>query len=140
MTVRVERRFSVEAPPEAVWAFLEDPANRARAIDLVDRFKIEGETTVWHLDLPLPGVGKLLTVETRTVDRRPPTFVSFEGRSPVFDVTGHHRIEQTGTGTAVDTQFEVTGRVPGAERFFKRQFPAEIDNLETELWEALERR
>ena len=140
MTVRVERAFFVDASPETVWAFLEDPANRARAISLVDSFETEGETTIWQLKLPVPGVGQTLSVRTRPLDRQAPTFVSFEGRSSVFEVVGEHRIDETDQGSTVHNRFEVSGRVFGVETFFKRRFDDEIDNLERELNAFLEPR
>ncbi|MDZ7850943.1 MAG: SRPBCC family protein [Halodesulfurarchaeum sp.] len=140
MTVRVERDFFVDASPEAVWAFLEDPSNRARAISLVESFETEDETTLWHLKLPILGVGPTITVRTRPLDRRSPEYVRFVGESSVFDVTGEHHIDQTEGKTSVHTRFEVTGRLPGVERFFEKRFDREIGNLENQLVAFLENR
>lgn len=133
MSVRVERRFSVDASPETVWAFLEDPTNRARAISIVDSFETAGETTIWHLKLPIPGLRRTLAVRTRPLERKSPEYVCFEGESSVFDVHGEHSIEEGEAGTIVNNRFDVTGRVPGVETFFKRRFEDEIVNLEREL-------
>lgn len=140
MTVRIERDFVVNGSPETVWAFLEDPENRARAISLVDSFETEGKTTIWQLELPVPGVRQTLSVRTRPLDRQSPKYVSFEGRSSVFEVVGEHRIDETNGGTTVHNRFEVSGRVPGVESFFKSRFDDEIANLESELNAFLETR
>ncbi|MFW6458622.1 MAG: SRPBCC family protein [Halodesulfurarchaeum sp.] len=140
MTVSIERDFVVDGSPESVWSFLQDPENRARAISLVDRFEVEGETTIWHLDVPIPGSRQTLSVRTRPIDRKPPESVSFEGQSSVFDVVGEHRIHSADGKTTVHNRFEVAGKVPGVERIFKRRFDGEIANLERELTAFLESR
>ncbi|MFW6003372.1 MAG: SRPBCC family protein [Halanaeroarchaeum sp.] len=133
MSVRVERSFEVDAAPEAIWEFIADPAHRARAISVVDRFDQRGETTVWHLALPIPFVRTTIRVRTRDVVRDPPEYVKFEGRSAAFDVTGEHTISVAGDVSRVRNVFVVDGRAPGVERFFKRNFESEIHNLERAL-------
>ena len=116
-----------------VWEFLADPQNRASAISVVESFEVEGETTVWHLEVPLPGSRRTVAVHTRTVEREPPDFVRFEGESSVFDVSGEHRIERTASETTVHNRFDVTGHVPGVETVFRGRFGAEIENLEAAI-------
>lgn len=133
MTVRVERSFVVDASPEAVWEFIADPAERARAISVVDRFERRGETTVWFIDLPIPFLRTTIRVRTRDVTREPPTHVAFKGRSAAFTVRGEHDITTVEDGTRVSNTFVVDGRAPGVERFFERNFAGEIRNLERAL-------
>jgi carbon monoxide dehydrogenase subunit G len=133
MTVRVERRFVVPLSRDSVWDFLADPRNRARAISVVKSFEVRADSTIWHLELPLPGVGRTMTVRTRTVERVPPELVRFEGESTAVTVAGEHRIEEHGTETAVQNRFDVTGHLPGVETVFRRRFDTEIENLEAAL-------
>lgn len=130
MTVRVERAFDIEATPEDIWEFIADPAHRARAISVVDRFEQRGETTVWYISLPIPLIRTTIRVRTKDVVREEPTFVKFEGRSPAFNVTGEHEIIQQNDTARVSNVFVVDGRAPGIERFFERNFDSEIHNLE----------
>lgn len=133
MTARVEREFTVSAPPEEVWEFISDPGNRARAISVVDRFETRGETTTWYIELPIPMVRKTFRVRTRTVELTPPEYVRFEGNSSVFDVLGEHRIVPGEEGTTIVNTFTVDGHAPGVESFFKRNLDGEISNLEAAL-------
>lgn len=133
MSARVEREFSVSAPPETVWEFISDPANRARAISVVDRFDIDGNTTTWHISLPIPIVNKTVPVRTRTVELTPPEYVRFEGNSKIFDVLGEHRITSTNDKTTIVNTFTVDGHAPGVESFFRRNLDGEIKNLERAL-------
>lgn len=133
MTARVERRFHVDASVEDVWEFLVDPGNRAAAIGVVESFDRRGDTTIWHIELPIPLVHKTIPVRTRDVTVEPPEFVRFRGKSSAFDVEGEHRIEADGDGTSVLNTFVVDGRAPGIERFFRRNLDGEITNLERAL-------
>lgn len=134
MTVRVERTFELDAPPDAVWAFIADPAKRATAVSVVDRFEVDGDHATWHVRLPIPMVRATVPVETRDVERREGEFVKFVGKSSVFTVTGEHELEPTDSGgTRVSNRFVVDGRVPGVESFFSRNLDDELDNLEAAL-------
>ncbi len=133
MTARLEREFAVSAHPEAVWGFVADPNNRARVISVVDNFETSGETVIWHVTLPVPGLSKTISVRTRTVEQTPPTFVRFEGQSSFFDVSGEHRIEESDIGTRIVNTFSVDGHIPGVETFFRRNLDGEIANLENAL-------
>ncbi|MDR5657107.1 SRPBCC family protein [Halodesulfurarchaeum sp. HSR-GB] len=138
MTARVEREFTVSASPDAVWEFISDPGNRARAISVVDRFETSGETTTWFIELPIPMVRKTFRVRTRTVELTPPEYVRFEGNSSVFDVLGEHRIVPGEDETTIVNTFTVDGHAPGVEAFFKRNLDGEIRNLESALKSHLE--
>lgn len=129
MVVDVERSFDVGAPIEEVWELLSDHENRARAIEVVEDFDVEGEETVWHIRLPIPVVRRTIAVRTRDVERRPPEYVKFVGRSKVMDVTGEHELEETETGCRVHNRFRVDGKVPGVEKFFRRNIDDEIENI-----------
>lgn len=134
MTVRVERTFDLDAPPDAVWDFIVDPANRADAISVVDSYDVDGDTATWHVRLPIPMVRATVPVETRDEERRAGEYVKFVGRSSVFRVTGEHELEPTEDGgTRLTNRFVVDGRVPGVESFFARNLDAELDNLERAL-------
>ncbi|MXR21767.1 CoxG family protein [Halobacterium bonnevillei] len=130
MTVRVERTFEVSASPEEVWAFISDPEQRASAISVVDSYDHEGDTTTWHVRLPIPVVRSTIDVETRDVDVRAPEYVKFVGKSSVFSVTGEHQVEPLNGGSRVTNTFVVDGKVPGVERFFKRNLDDELDGLQ----------
>ena len=140
MTVRVERKITVTASPERVWEFIVDPEKRARPISVVTDFEVVDDlNAVWHLELPIPVVKRTLRVETEDVERREPEYVRFVGKSKVMRVQGEHELEATDDGgTVLTNRFIVDGRLPGVERFFKRNLDSEIQNLEAALREDLE--
>ncbi|GAD53778.1 hypothetical protein MBEHAL_2538 [Halarchaeum acidiphilum MH1-52-1] len=131
MTVRVERTFELDVPPEEVWAFIADPTKRASAISVVTGYERRGDVTVWFVELPV--VRRTIEVETRDVERRDGEYVEFVGKSAVLDVTGEHELEPADDGCLLHNTFVVEGKFPGVERFFKRQLDDELDNLEREL-------
>lgn len=140
MTVRVRRAFEFDVPPEDVWKFISDPRNRAEAISVVERYEVDPETNeaTWHVSLPIPFLSSTAKVETKDVEVDPPRFVRFVGKSSVMRVTGEHTIEETETGSRLRNEFVVDGRVPGVERFFKRNLDRELENLEAALRDELE--
>lgn len=139
MVVRVERVVDVPAAPEQVWAFISDPAKRAGAISVVEDFEELDETRAnWHVRLPIPVINRQIVFETEENRREPPTYVEFEGNSKVADIVGKHELEATEEGTRLTNRFVVDGKLPGVERFFRRNFGDELDNLETALREDLE--
>lgn len=134
MTVRVERTFEFEAPPEEVWAFIADPGKRAEAISVVDDYEVhEDGTAVWHVRLPVPGIKATISVETEEVRKEPPERVKFVGRSRALRVTGEHTVEPTATGARLRNEFVVDGRLPGVERFFTKNLDQELENLAAAL-------
>lgn len=138
MTVRVERAFELEAPPERVWEFIADPEKRARPISVVERFEVHDEThATWHLSLPIPFVSRTITIETEDTVRDPPSHVEFVGRSRMMRVVGEHDLEPIDGGTRLTNHFTVEGRVPGVERFFERNLDGELDNLEAAIREDI---
>jgi len=138
VTVRLSRTLDLDVPPERVWAFLSDPAARAGAISVVDDFDVEAEHVVWHVRLPVPLVERTVAVRTHDVEREPPRYVKFVGRSPAFRVTGEHEIAAHDGGSRVTNTFVVEGRLPGVERFFRRSLDDEMDTLEARLRAAVE--
>ena len=135
MTVRVRRTFEFDVPPERVWEFISDPGKRADAISVVRDYEVRDErTAVWHIALPIPIVNSTVSVETEDVTRDPPRHVEFVGRSRVMEVTGSHTVEPTDDGgSRLENEFVVEGRLPGVERFFKRNLDRELGNLEDAL-------
>ena len=136
MTVRVDRSFDLSASPERVWEFIADPENRAQAISVVQRYTVddpEARRVTWHVELPIPLVRKTVAVETEDVTREPPTYVKFSGRSKVMNVTGEHEMVETDDGTRVENRFVVDGKLPGVEKFFKRNLDDELKNLQRAL-------
>ncbi|GAB7017916.1 SRPBCC family protein [Halostagnicola bangensis] len=132
MTVRVDRSFEVDASPERVWEFISDPENRARSISVVSEYTIDdeaGNKATWHVELPIPLIRRTITVKTEDVTREPPNYVKFVGRSKVMDVTGDHDIVETENGARLENQFVVDGKLPGVEKFFKRNLDEELENL-----------
>lgn len=138
MTVRVRRELEFDASPEEVWEFISDPASRARAISVVERYDADGRSGTWHVRLPIPLLNATVDVRTRDVERDPPNYVKFEGRSSAFRVTGEHTIEATDGGSRLVNEFVVDGKLPGVERFFQRNLDEELDNLEDALRDALD--
>lgn len=141
MTVRVQRTFEFDAPGERVWEFISDPGKRAEAISVVERFEVDeaGEGATWHIKLPLPLVTKTAEVQTRDVTVEPPRYVKFVGKSSVMRVTGEHTIENVGDDKCrLRNEFVVDGRLPGVERFFKKNLDRELQNLERALRRELE--
>lgn len=134
MTVRVERTFEFDAPPEQVWEFIADPAKRAEAISVVDSYEVhEDGSAVWHVRLPIPGIRATVSVETEEVARTPPERVKFVGRSRALRVTGEHVVEPVQGGTKLHNEFVVDGRLPGVERFFTSNLDRELENLAAAL-------
>lgn len=134
MTVRLERQLELPADVDDVWAFIADPGKRAGAISVVEDFEVhEDGRATWHVRLPIPVVSRTIAVETHEVERSPPTFVRFEGRSKVFAVQGEHELEAVDGGTRLITRFVVDGRLPGVESFFKSRLDDELENLEAAL-------
>jgi len=135
MTVRVERVVVVPAPREDVWAFIDDPEKRARPISVVADFELANDGhAVWYLSLPIPLVNRTIRVDTEEKRRVPPEYVEFVGRSKVMRVVGEHSLEAVENGTRLTNRFVVEGKVPGVERFFKRNMEREFDNLENAIY------
>lgn len=140
MTIRVERVMEVPAAPDRVWEFIADPEKRARPISVVVGFELDGEDArkaTWDIKLPIPLVNRTVAVSTEDVERDPPNYVKFTGRSKVMRVVGEHSLEPTEKGTRLTNRFTVDGRLPGVERYFKRNLETEFDNLEDALFEDL---
>jgi carbon monoxide dehydrogenase subunit G len=129
MTVEVERSFDVETPREEVWELLSSDENRARAIEVVDRFERDGDETIWHVSLPGPLSSRTMAVRTWDIQRDAPRYVEFVGRAKAMDVTGEHELTERGTGCRVRNRFVVDGKLPGVERFFRRNIDGEIENI-----------
>ena len=83
MTVEVERSFDVETSQGEVWDLLANDENRARAIDVVARFEDDGDETIWYVKLPGPLSSRTMAVRTWDLERDPPGYVKFVGRSRV---------------------------------------------------------
>jgi len=50
-----------------------------------------------------------------------------------MDVTGEHEIVETDDGARLENAFVVNGKLPGVERFFKRNLDSELENLQRAL-------
>ena len=138
MAVRAERVVTVPASREDVWAFIDDPEKRARPISVVSDFEIDDDgRAIWHLKLQLPVVDRTVRVETEEQQRDPPGYVEFVGKSKVMRVVGKHELEEVENGTRLTNRFVVEGKLPGVERFFKRNMEREFDNLEDAIYEDL---
>jgi len=140
MTVRVERTMTVAASPERVWEFIGDPDQRARPISVVKDWEIhDADHATWHVSLPIPVIDRTIAIETEDVEERENEYVRFIGRSKVMRVQGEQELELTEDGgTRVTSRFVVDGRLPGVERFFKKNLDTELQNLERALSEYLE--
>ncbi|WP_122089101.1 SRPBCC family protein [Halalkalicoccus subterraneus] len=143
MTVRVQRRFTLPATCEEVWEFISDPERRAQAISVVSEYEVEdgsGRKATWYIDIPIPVIRRAARVETEDVTRDPPNYVEFVGRSKVMQVTGTHRLEALEDGCRLTNEFVVDGKLPGVERFFKKNLDSELENLENAIREYLDER
>lgn len=129
MAVEVERTYRVEAPIEAVWEVIADPATRASALRVVERFEARGDSMVWHLRLPIPLVRRTVEVRTRDIERDPPRFVRFVGESRIMDVDGEHELTSDNGETIVRNRFTVDGSLPGVERYFTHNIDGELDRI-----------
>lgn len=139
MTVRVSRTFAFDASVERVWAFIADPKKRAEAISVVDSYEVEDDgVTVWRVKLPIPFVDSTVPVRTEEVARDPPYRVKFVGKSSALRVTGEHTVRETKNGCELVNEFVVDGRLPGVERYFKKNLDRELNNLERALRRDLE--
>ena len=140
MTVRVERTMTVAASPERVWEFIGDPDQRARPISVVEEWEIhDDDRATWHVRLPIPVIDRTIAIETEDVERREPEYVRFLGKSRVLRVQGEQELEPTDDGgTRVTNRFVVDGKLPGVERFFKRNLDGELQNLERALNDYLD--
>lgn len=138
MTVRVERTFELPAERERVWSFISDPEKRARPISVVADFEQTDEhTATWYVKLPIPYVDRHVAIETEDVEFDPPEYVEFVGRSKVMRVVGQHELEAIEDGTRLTNRFTVDGRLPGVERYFKRNMDGELQNVEDALLDDL---
>jgi len=139
MVVRVERVVDLPVAPEAVWEFISDPEKRSRPISVVKDFELlENGNAVWHISLPIPVINRTIRVDTEDREFDPPRYVEFVGDSKVMHVIGEHELEPHDWGTRLTNRFVVDGKLPGVERFFKRNMETEFDNLERALREELE--
>jgi len=141
MTVRVSRTFDVPISQRAAWELLSDPAKRAEAISIVERYESRGgeqNEMTWHVRLPIPAVDRTFSITTRDLERDPPRFVKFEGRSRMLDVVGEHELTATDDGTRVENRFVVQSKIPGVERFFKRNLDDELENIKRALHDHID--
>ncbi|MXV64293.1 polyketide cyclase [Natronorubrum sp. JWXQ-INN-674] len=142
MTVQVDRSFELSASPERVWEFISDPGNRAEAISVVQEYTVDdpdGRRVTWHVELPIPLVRRTVSVKTEDITLDPPRYVEFVGKSKVMQVTGEHEIVETDDGARLENHFVVDGKLPGVEKFFKRNLDGELENLRRALERDLQR-
>ena len=83
---------------------------------------------------------EIIAFETEDTERDPPTYVEFVGRSKVMRVTGQHTLEETDDGCRLTNEFVVDGKLPGVERFFKKNLDSELENLERSIRDYLDQR
>lgn len=131
MVVRAERVVTIPAARERVWEFIDDAEKRARPISVVEDFELLSDSeAVWHVSLPIPLSDRTLRVETEDQNRTPPEYVEFVGDSKAFRVIGEHELTDVDGETELRLSFSVDGRVPGVERFFKKNIDDQLENLE----------
>lgn len=131
MVVRAERVLKIPASRERVWEFIDDPEKRARPISVVEEFELlDNGKAAWHVSLPIPLSDRTIRIETEDQNRTPPEYVEFVGDSKAFRVIGEHELTELEDGTELRNSFSVDGRVPGVERFFKKNIDNELQNLE----------
>jgi len=99
---------------------------------------LEDGRTIWFVKLPIPLVDRVVRFETEERQRDPPRYVEFSGSSKVAHIVGEHELEATPDGTRLVNRFVVDGKLPGVERFFRRNLGDELDNLEAALRADLE--
>jgi carbon monoxide dehydrogenase subunit G len=138
MVVRAERVVTIPAARERVWEFIDDPEKRARPISVVDDFELlDDGKAVWHVSLPIPLSDRTIQIETEDQNRKAPEYVEFVGTSKAFRVLGEHELTEVDGVTELRNSFSVDGRVPGVERFFKKNIDGELENLELAIKESI---
>lgn len=135
MTVRVKRTFEFDTPGECIWEFIADPTERARAINVADRFDVSGDGrhATWYFELPTPLVRSAVTIETENIEVDESTHVKPVGKLRVMRATGEHTIKEHDGGSRLVSEFIVDGRLPGVKTFSERNLDRELDSLETGL-------
>ncbi len=138
MDSRDERDVTIQAPRERVWEFNDDAEKRARPVSIVEDFELLSESeAAWEVSLPIPLSDRTLRVETEDQNRTPPEYVEFVGNSKAFRVIGEHELTEVDGEPELRLSFSVDGRVPGVERFFKKNIDAELENLEQAILDDL---
>ena len=121
-----------------MWELLSDSEYRARAVSVVERYEVDGDQTTWYIKLPIPLVGGTVAVRTHDVERDPPRYVKFLGKSKVMTVTGEHELTETEDGCRVRNRFVVDGKLPGVEQFFERNVDDEFENIRKAVSDSVE--
>ena len=116
MRVSGERGF--EAPREAVWRVLNDPAAMAAMMPGVESFDVQDERR-WRANVKIPlGLGTLgMTMDMEKTEHREPEFASLaikgNGVGAILSMTTAFTLSEAGAGAGTNMQWEADVRIAG---------------------------
>jgi uncharacterized protein len=110
--VRVAGERTFDAPREAVWRVLNDPAAMAGAIPGVESFDVQDERR-WRANVKIPlGLGTLgLSMDMEKTEAREPEFASLSmkgnGVGAIVNMRTSFNLHEDGGGTRMDWEADV---------------------------------
>jgi 2-furoyl-CoA dehydrogenase large subunit len=116
MKVSGERGF--EAPREAVWRVLNDPAAMAAMMPGVESFDVQDERR-WRANVKIPlGLGTLgMTMDMEKTKEREPEFASLaikgNGVGAILSMTTEFTLSEAGAGAGTSMEWEADVRIAG---------------------------
>jgi len=142
--VRVSGERDFEAPREAVWRVLNDPAAMAASMPGVESFEITDERH-WTAKVKVPlGLGGLkMTMNFEKLEERPPEFASMrakgQGVGALMDMTTSFTLSEAGGGTSMAWEADV--KIAGPVGAMGQRVLQPIVNQQvSQVLEALEKR
>ena len=116
MKISGERGF--EAPREAVWLVLNDPAAMAASMPGVESFDVQDERR-WRANVKIPlGLGTLgMTMDMEKTEDREPEFASLavkgNGVGAILSMTTAFTLSEAGAGARTQMEWEADVRIAG---------------------------
>jgi carbon monoxide dehydrogenase subunit G len=116
--VRVSGERGFEAPREAVWRVLNDPAAMAATMPGVESFDVQDERR-WRANVKIPlGLGTLgMTMDMEKTEDREPEFASLaikgNGVGAILSMTTAFTLTDAGAGAGTNMEWEAEVRIAG---------------------------
>jgi carbon monoxide dehydrogenase subunit G len=116
--VRVFGERGFEAPREAVWRVLNDPAAKAATMPGVETFDVQDERR-WRANVKIPlGLGTLgMTMDMEKTEEREPEFASLaikgNGVGAILSMTTAFTLSEAGAGGETNMAWEADVRIAG---------------------------
>jgi carbon monoxide dehydrogenase subunit G len=116
--VRVSGERGFEAPREAVWRVLNDPAAMAAMMPGVESFDVQDDRR-WRANVKIPlGLGTLgMTMDMEKTEDREPEFASLaikgNGVGAILSMTTAFTLSDAATGAGTNMQWEADVRIAG---------------------------